>query len=82
MSQKGTFPNGTNCPLWGQRLEWEEFMSKIKDKIYDWKDRLRDRHMLTLVVTLVAIIVALGIFAYKKQTEFRTASENSYNAAC
>jgi len=56
-------------------------MNKIKDKIYDWKDRLRDRHMLTLVVTLVAIIVALGIFAYKKQTEFRTASENSYNAA-
>lgn len=56
-------------------------MSKVKEKVYDWKNRLQDRHMLTLVVTLVAVIVALGIFAYKKQTEFRTASENSYNAA-
>ena len=36
-------------------------MSKIKDKIYDFKDRLRDRKMLTLVVTLVAIIAVLGV---------------------
>ena len=56
-------------------------MSKIKEKVYDWKNRLRDRHMLTLVVTLVAIIVILGMWIYKKQTDYRTASENSYNAA-
>ena len=56
-------------------------MSKIKEKVYDWKNRLRDRHMLTLVVTLVAIIVILGVFIYKKQTEYRQTSENSYNMA-
>ena len=56
-------------------------MSKLKEKVYDWKDRLRDRHMLTLVVTLIAIIVILGIFIYKKQTEYRQISENSYNMA-
>ena len=28
-------------------------MGKIKDKIYDWKDRLRSGKMLTLVVTLM-----------------------------
>ena len=56
-------------------------MSKIKEKVYDWKDRLRDRHMLTLVLTLIAIIVILGLFIYKKQTEYRQLSENSYNMA-
>ena len=40
-------------------------MGKIKEKIYDWKNRLKDRHMLTLVVTLVVIIATLGLFAYK-----------------
>ena len=56
-------------------------MSKIKDKIYDFKDRLRDRKMLTLVVTLVAIIVVLGVVIFKKQLEYRGLAENSYNNA-
>ena len=56
-------------------------MSKIKDKIYDFKDRLRDRKMLTLVVTLVAIIIVLGVVIFKKQLEYRQLAENSYNNA-
>lgn len=56
-------------------------MSKVKEKVYDWKNRLQDRHMLTLVIVLVTIIVALGIYAYKKQTEYRQALENDYNMA-
>ena len=56
-------------------------MSKIKEKVYDWKNRLKDRHMLSLVVGLIAIIVGLGIFTYKKQIEYRQASENDYNMA-
>ena len=56
-------------------------MSKIKDKIYDFKDRLRDRKMLTLVVTLVAIIAVLGVVIFKKQLEYRGLAENSYNNA-
>ena len=56
-------------------------MSKIKEKVYDWKDRLKDRHMLTLVVTLIAIIIILSLFIYKKQREYRQLSENSYNMA-
>lgn len=53
----------------------------VKEKLIDWKNRLKDRHMLTIIVVLVAIIAALGIYAYKKQTEFRQASENQYNLA-
>ena len=56
-------------------------MASLKEKVYDWKDRLRDRHMLTLVVTLIAIIVALGLFTYKKQRDYRQATENAYNMA-
>ena len=56
-------------------------MSKIKDKLYDWKDRLRDRHMLTLVVTLVSIITVLGLYTYKRERTFRQVSENRYNMA-
>ena len=56
-------------------------MGKIKEKLYDWKDRLRDRHMLTLVVSLVSIIVIMGVFIYKKQTEYRQVMENQYNMA-
>ena len=56
-------------------------MTSLKEKVYDWKDRLRDRHMLTLVIVLIAIIVALGLYTYKKQIEYRQASENSYNMA-
>ena len=56
-------------------------MNKIKEKLYDWKDRLKDRHMLSLVVGLIAIIVGLGIFTYKKQVEYRQVSENEYNMA-
>ena len=53
----------------------------IKEKLIDWKDRLKDRHMLSIIVVLFSIIVILGVYAYKKQREFRQASENSYNMA-
>jgi len=56
-------------------------MNKIKQKLYDWKDRLRDRHMLTLVISMVTIIVILGLYTYKKQRDYRQASENQYNLA-
>lgn len=56
-------------------------MSKIKNKMVDWKNRLKDRHMLSIIVVLVATLIVLGLYIYKKQTEFRQASENSYNMA-
>ena len=56
-------------------------MSKVKDKIYDFKDRLRDRKMLTLVVTLIAIVLVLVVVVLKKQLEYRQLAENSYNNA-
>ena len=54
-------------------------MGKIKQKVYDWKNRLQDRHMLTLIIVLIAIIIGIGLYTYKKQMEYRQASENDYN---
>ncbi len=56
-------------------------MGKIREKVYDWKNRLKDRHMLTLVVVLVTVIVALGIYTYKRERDYRQLSENEYNMA-
>ena len=56
-------------------------MGKIKDKIYDWKDRLRDRKMMSLVIGFVIIIIAIGLFAYKKQRDYRQLADNQYNNA-
>ena len=56
-------------------------MGKVKDKLIDWKNRLKDRHMLSIIVVLFSIIIILGLYTYKKQMEYRQASENAYNAA-
>lgn len=65
----------------GNCIKGEIFLSKIKEKLYDWKDRLRDRHMLSIVVTLISVIIIMGLYIYKKQVEYRQASENGYNMA-
>ena len=39
----------------------------LKEKVIDWKNRLKDRHMLTIIVTLIAIIAILAMVIYKKQ---------------
>ena len=56
-------------------------MGKIKSKLYDWKDRLKDRHMLSLVVTLVTVIAVLGLYTYKRERQYRQDTENNYNMA-
>lgn len=53
----------------------------IREKVYDWKNRLKDRHMLTLVVTLVTVIVLLGLYTYKRERAFHQMTENDYNMA-
>jgi len=56
-------------------------MGKIREKVYDWKNRLKDRHMLTLVITLVAVIAILGLYTYKRERDYHQMTENDYNMA-
>ena len=51
------------------------------NKLKDWKDRLKKGHMLSVICILLIIVAILGVILYKKQREYRQASENSYNMA-
>ena len=51
------------------------------NKLIDWKNRLKKGHMLSIICVLGIIVTILGIILYKKQREFRQASENIYNQA-
>lgn len=51
------------------------------NKLTDWKNRLKKGHMLSVIGVFFIIIVILGIMLYKKQREYRQASENQYNMA-
>ena len=51
------------------------------NKLIDWKNRLKKGHMLSIIVVLLIIVAILGIILYRKQREYRQASENQYNMA-
>ena len=51
------------------------------NKLIDWKNRLKKGHMLSVICVLLIIVAALGIILYKKQTEYKQATENNYNMA-
>ena len=51
------------------------------NKLIEWKERLKKGHMLSIIVVLLIAVAILGIILYKKQREYRQASENSYNMA-
>lgn len=56
-------------------------MAILKNKIYDWKDRLRKGKMLTLITSLIVIILVLTVYSLKKGKDYRQMAENSYNEA-
>ena len=44
-------------------------MENIKTKLTDWKNRLKDRHMLSLAIIVLLLILALvilSIYTYNK----------------
>lgn len=51
------------------------------NKLVDWKNRLKKGHMLSVICVLLIVVAILGAILYKKQREYRQASENSYNMA-
>lgn len=53
----------------------------LKEKMIDWKNRLKDRHMFSIIIVLLIICLVLGGIIYKKQREYRQAMENQYNLA-
>lgn len=54
---------------------------KITDKLKDWRNRLRDRHMFTIVITSFLVILALTAYIFKIRNDNKQALENRYNQA-
>lgn len=51
------------------------------EKLKDWRNRLRDRHMFTIVITTFLIILILLGYIFKIRNDNRQALENRYNQA-
>lgn len=56
-------------------------MENIKEKLIDFKSRLKDRHMYTIIVTLVLALIILSSVIYSKEKEYKLKAQNAYNLA-
>ncbi len=56
-------------------------MGKIREKLLDWKRRLSDRHMYSIIIVLIAAVASWGIFQYKRAADLRQELDNQYNRA-
>ena len=53
----------------------------IRDKLLDFKRRLSDRKMYSIVITLIAAVSIWGIYQYKHAANLRQELDNQYNRA-
>lgn len=53
----------------------------IRDKLLDFKRRLSDRRMYSIVIALIGAISIWGIYQYKRAANLRTELDNQYNRA-
>ena len=51
------------------------------EKLKDWRERLRDRHMFTIVISSFLVILALLGYIFKIRNDNKQALENRYNQA-
>lgn len=51
------------------------------NKLIEWKNRLKKGHMLSIIIVLLAIIIALVIWLYKKEINYKQTAQNQYNMA-
>ena len=54
---------------------------KFIDKLKDFRDRLKDRHMFTIVISSFLVIIALTGYIFKIRNDNKQALENRYNQA-
>lgn len=53
----------------------------IRDKLLDFKRRLSDRKMYSIVIVLIGAIAGWGIYQYKRAADLRQELDNQYNRA-
>lgn len=53
----------------------------IREKLLDFKRRLSDRRMYSIVITVIAAVAIWGIYQYKHAADLRQELDNQYNRA-
>ncbi len=53
----------------------------IRDKLLDFKRRLSDRHMYSIVILIIAILASISIYQYKAKLNYKNFLENDFNRA-
>lgn len=56
-------------------------MNKFREKLLDFKKRLSDRHMYSIVITVIGLVVVWGMYQLKQEMDFHQKTENQYNRA-
>lgn len=51
----------------------------LKDKFLDFKDRLQDRHMFSIILSTLGLLMLGGLYVYKVQLDYKQRVENAYN---
>ena len=67
-----------HLPITERRVEMEINVNKVRKKLLDFKERLSDRHMYSIVLVVTAIIASMGIYQYKRALDFQTQVVNGY----
>lgn len=53
----------------------------IREKLLDFKRRLSDRKMYSIIVVIIAVVAIFGIYQYKNSISLRQQLDNQYNRA-
>jgi len=56
-------------------------LGKVREKLLDFKHRLQDRHMYSIVLVVIAAVSIWGIYQYKNAAKLRQELDNKYNRA-
>lgn len=57
------------------------FVNKFRAKLLDFKKRLSDRHMYSIVLVIVGVMGIWGLYQYKRTMNLRQELDNQYNRA-
>jgi len=52
---------------------------KIREKLIDFKKRLSDRHMYSIVLVAIALLCAVSVYQFKRAADYRLLLENQYH---
>jgi spore germination protein len=56
-------------------------MGKFREKLLDFKRRLQDRKMYSIVIILIAAVAIWGFYQYRQASRYRQHLDNRYNSA-